>query len=71
MERDKYFSLSKGVGGKPLENKQGSGRCLECGRGGLGQPACGLPFEKLEGASHFFLEEANFFTSAFASSIGF
>ena len=71
VEREKDVSLSEGVCRESLENLGGRGWILECRLGDLVQPVCRPPFEELEGTSHFFLEEHNFFVPAVASGISF
>ena len=71
MEGEKDVSLSESICSESLKKLGGRGWFLECRLGGLVQPVCRLPFEELEGTSHFFLEEHNFFAPAVASGISF
>ena len=71
MERKKDVGLSKGIGGESLEDTQGRGWLVEYRWGGLGQPICGPPLEKLESAPHFFFEEFSLFTPTLAPGIRF
>lgn len=71
MEREKNFSLLKGVGGEPLENMHGGEQLLDYRWGDLGQPVCLLPFEKLKGALHLFLEKLNLFTPTLTLGMSF
>ena len=71
VEREEDIGLPKGIGSEPLANEWGRWRLSEVGQGSLGQPLRGLPLEKLEGPSHFFFEEVDFFMPAQAPGTSF